>query len=363
MIPHSRPTIEPDDLAAVERVLASGFLAQGAEVRAFEEEAAALLGLRGGVATSSGTSALHLTLLALGVGPGDEVLIPSYVCAALLHAVRLAGARARIVDSELGGVNMSPDDAARKRSPSTKAVIVPHMFGAAAPVAAFRSLGVPVIENCAQALGGTVDGRPLGGFGDVTVLSFYATKMITTGEGGMLLSRHEGLLDDARDLRDYDKRPDYRLRFNYKMTDMQAALGRSQLRKLPRFVARRRELARRYHEVLGPRTQVYTPPREGSACYRFVFRVADPGAFVREMAADGVECNPPVFHPLHAVAGPDPCPAAEDVFRHAASVPIYPTLRDAEADEVAALAVRFAQARREPAGATSADGLARRTCG
>lgn len=362
-IPHSRPTIEADDLAAVDRVLASGHLSQGAEVRAFEEETAAFLGLRGGVATSSGTAALHLALLALGVGPGDEVLIPSYVCAALLHATRFVGARARIVDCEPDGVNISPRDAARKRSPSTKAIIVPHMFGAAAPVEEFRHLGLPIIENCAQALGATLDGRPLGSVGDVTVLSFYATKMITTGEGGMLLSNREGLLDEAHDLRDYDKRPDCRLRFNYKMTDMQAALGRSQLRKLPRFVERRRGLARRYHEVLGERTLVYTPPREGAACYRFVFRVADPKGFVGEMAADGVECNPPVFHPLHVVAGADPCPSAEDVFRHAASVPIYPTLRDEEADAIAALAARAVGTSGQRVGLSVHDGSSERQGG
>jgi dTDP-4-amino-4,6-dideoxygalactose transaminase len=340
VIAHSRPTIESDDIGAADRVLASGYLAQGREVRAFEEDMAALLHMRGGVATNSGTAALHLALLTLGVGPGAEVLIPSYACAALLHAVHLAGARARLVDSEIDGVNMSADDAARRVSPATRAIIVPHLFGTMAEVWAFRRFGIPIIENCAQALGATFQGWPAGETGDITVLSFYATKLITTGEGGMLLSRSSGMLDEARDLRDYDKRASYRLRFNYKLTDLQAAIGRTQLRKLPRFLERRREIARSYQDLLGGLATVYAPIRDSDACYRYVLAVSDPERFIQDMAAGGVECARPVHRPLHELVKSDACPSAARAYRHAVSLPIYPSLTDTETRMVGALAAQ-----------------------
>ncbi len=340
MIAHSRPTIEADDIAATSRVLASGYLAQGQEVRAFEEEMAAWLHLRGGVATSSGTAALHLALLALGVGPGAEVLIPSYACSALLHAVHLVGARARLVDCVIDGVNMSIDDAARRVSPATRAIVVPHLFGTMAEVWSFRRLGIPIIENCAQALGATFQGWPAGETGDITVLSFYATKLITTGEGGMLLSRSDGLLDEARDLRDYDKRANYRQRFNYKLTDLQAAIGRTQLRKLPRFLDRRREIARRYHAVLDNLAATYAPVGDGDACYRYVLSVSDPEAFILDMAADGVECARPVYRPLHELVKSDACPNAGRTYRHAVSLPLYPSLTETQVRMVGTLAAQ-----------------------
>ncbi len=340
MIAHSRPTIESDDIAAANRVLASGYLAQDREVRAFEEDVAALLHLRGGVATNSGTAALHLALLALGVGQGAEVLIPSYACAALLHAVHLAGARACLVDSVTDGVNMSVDDAARRVSPATRAIVVPHLFGTMAEVWAFRRFGIPIIENCAQALGATFQGWPAGETGDITVLSFYATKLITTGEGGMLLSRSSGLLDEARDLRDYDKRANYRLRFNYKLTDLQAAIGRTQLRKLPRFLDRRREIARSYQAELGNLTATYAPIRDGDACYRYVLAVPDPETFIRNMAATGVECARPVHRPLHELVRSNVCPNAARTYQRAASLPLYPSLTETQVRSVGILAAQ-----------------------
>lgn len=345
MIPHSQPTIEADDLAAVNRVLLSGHLAQGREVEAFEEEAAAALGQRGGVATSSGTTALHLALLALGVGPGAEVLIPSYTCVALLHAVRLTGATARIVDSEPNGVNMGVESASRLVNAATRAMILPHMFGTLAPLQVFRALGVPIIENCAHALGAAINGSPAGGGGDLTVLSFYATKMITTGEGGMVLSRSDGLLAHVRDRRAYDNRSDDRLRFNYKMTDIQAALGRSQLRKLPRFVERRRALALIYSTALREIIPAYTALREGDAVYRYVVRAPDPEAFIRSTSAQGVECKRPVHRPLDRFVPSPPCPHAAQVFRHAVSLPLYPSLTEDDVRNIAALVARVVDPR------------------
>ncbi len=337
VIPHSRPTIHDEDIQAVSGVLFSGHLAQGEKVREFEERVAAWMGCRGGVATNSGTAALHLALLTLGVGPGDEVLLPSYTCVALLHAVRYVGATPCVVDSEPGGYNISVQEAQWHVSPRTKAVIVPHMFGMPADLEPLASLGVPLIEDCAQALGATYHDQPVGRFGMISICSFYATKVITTGEGGMLLSDSELLLRRARDMRDYDGRAAHETRFNYKMTDMQAALGLSQLCRLPSFLARRRALASRYSAGLGGLPVSLPAARHGRThiFYRYVMGVGDAARLARRLGVKGIECKAPVFKPLHSYLKQDGFAQAEAAMRSALSIPLYPSLTDAEADRIA----------------------------
>jgi len=336
VIPHSRPTLAAEDIRAVTDVVRSGHLAQGEQVRRFEDAVARFLGRRGGVATSSGTSALHLALLALGVGAGDEVLVPSYTCVALLHAIQYVGATPRIADVDPGDYNLSPRAARRHITPRTRAVIVPHMFGAPADLDAIVSWGIPVIEDCAQALGATYRGRPAGSFGVLTVCSFYATKVITTGEGGMVLSDSDPLLRRIRDLRDYDGRSSLALRFNYKMTDMQAALGLSQLERLEGFLARRQALAARYAAALR-RLPVRLPeatPDRTHIFYRYVIGVQDAAGLARRLRTSGIEAKAPVARPLHQLLGLTGYPGAEDAARHAVSIPLYPSLCDADADAV-----------------------------
>jgi perosamine synthetase len=337
LIPHSRPTVDRRDIRAVSDVLRSAHLAQGEQVRRFEEAVASFLGRRGGVATSSGTSALHLALLVLGVGAGDEVLVPSYSCVALLHAVQYVGAVARPVDIDPETYNLCPRAARRYLTRKTRAVIVPHMFGMPADLEEIVSWGVPVVEDCAQTLGATYRGRQAGAWGVLTVCSFYATKVLTTGEGGMLLSDSDTLLRRARDLRDYDGRATLRVRFNYKMTDMQAALGRSQLRRLHGFLDRRRSLATRYTAALRslPVRLPQVPPDRTHMFYRYVIGVQDAVALMRRMHERGIECKPPVSGVLHRFLGQDGCPAAEAASRTAVSIPLYPSLSDADADVVA----------------------------
>lgn len=185
-------------------VVGSGQLAQGPRVEEFERGVAALVGVAGGVAVHSGTAALELALLVLGVGQGDEVILPSYVCTAPWLAVVRVGGQPRIVDIESTTYAIDPDEARKVLSPRTKAIIVPHMFGLPADLTRLRMLGVPLIEDCAQTLGATEAGCWVGSVGAVTICSFYATKLLCTGEGGMLLSNDRRLLDKGRALRDYD---------------------------------------------------------------------------------------------------------------------------------------------------------------
>jgi len=328
-IPHSRPSIAGADIRAVSRVLRSGMLAQGEEVRAFEAEVGAFLGLPPGVAVSSGTAALHLALQALGVQSGDEVLLPSYVCVAPLHALERLGAVPRLVDADPETYNLDPDDARRRLGPRTRAMIVPHLFGLPADLGPLLALGVPILEDCAQAMGATYRGRPAGAHGAVSVLSFYATKLLTTGEGGMVLSRDPRLRERVRDRREYDQRRRHAARFNYKLTDFQAALGRSQLRRLPAMLARRAAIAAAYRRAWrGLPLRLPAPgPASTHAYHRFVVsssRAA--GALTRQLAALGVVARRPVFQPLHRTLGQPGFPGTSEIYRRAVSLPIYPSL-------------------------------------
>jgi perosamine synthetase len=342
LIPHSRPTVSEDDAQAVARVVRSGQLAAGPEVAAFERELAARVGVADAAAVSSGTAALELALRALDVGPGAEVVVPTYVCDALHHAVTRCGAVPVLADADPATLTLSPVDAKRRLSRRTRAVIVPHAFGLAVDLAPFEALGVPVVEDCAQALGASVGARAAGSLGRVAVCSFYATKLITTGEGGMVLGPPD-LVARVRDLRDYDERADLVPRMNAKLTDLQAALGRSQLPRLDRFIARRRAIADAYRRRLAG--LACRPPADAGArhvYHRFVVEVEAPlPALIEALHARGVTARRPVFRPAHRALGLEGYPEADGLWSRCLSLPCYPSLSD---DEVAVVAAALAGA-------------------
>ena len=316
-------------------VLTSGQLAQGPQVKDFEEELGSFHDLLPGVATSSGTTALHLALLALGVGPGDEVLLPSYVCSAPLHAVYHSGATPILVDVDPTNGNIDTGDLTKRLTSKSKAIIVVHLFGLPANVREITALGLPVIEDCAQALGAELAGRKVGTFGRVAICSFYATKIITTGEGGMLLSSDPDLLARSRDLRDYDKKEDLRLRFNYKMTDLQAALGCSQFQKLKRFLDQREELARVYSEQLAKIPCALPRAQEGRIYYRYVVSVeGNIPELIYKLSNMGIEVARPVYRPLHLYFDLKDYPGAEMAWKSHLSLPIHPSLTSQDVHRV-----------------------------
>jgi dTDP-4-amino-4,6-dideoxygalactose transaminase len=320
----------------VARIVLSGQLAQGPEVAAFERELAARLGVEAAAAVSSGSAALELALRALGVGAGDDVLIPTYVCDALHHAVSRSGARPVLVDADPETLSLSAADARRRLTPRTRCVIVPHAFGLAVDPAAFET-GVPVLEDCAQALGAVVGGRAAGSLGRLAACSFYATKLLTTGEGGAVLGPAE-LVRRVVDQRDYDEREDLVPRFNHKLTDLQAALGRGQLARLDAFVARRRAIAARYRTRLAG-APCTPPPAAGErhVYHRFVVILDRPvGPVIARLEAAGITARRPVFRPLHRALGLPGFPEADRLWERALSLPCYPALTDAEVDRVAA---------------------------
>jgi perosamine synthetase len=337
MIPHSRPSISDDDAERVARVVRSGQLAQGPEVAAFERELAARLGVEDAAAVASGTAALELALAALGVGAGDDVLIPTYVCDALYHAVRRVGATPVLVDADPVTQSLSAKDALARRTPRTRAVIVPHAFGMATDLEPFVGLDVPVIEDCAQALGAALDGgRPAGSGGALAVCSFYATKMIAAGEGGAVVGP-AAVVARVREARDYDERSTLAPRTNAKLTDMAAALARGQLARLDAFVARRRALAARYRALLaGVPARLPADAGARHVYHRFVLGLdRDPAAVARALAERGVGARRPVFRPAHRARGLGDFPEADRLWAESLSIPCYPALGDDEVERVA----------------------------
>lgn len=340
VIPHSRPTLGQEESRALAAVVRSGRVAQGPRVEQFEQGVAAFLGLAGGVALSSGTAALETALLALGVEAGDEVILPSYVCSALWLAVMRVGAVPRIVDVEPGTYAISPEEARKAVTARTKAMIVPHPFGLPADLTALEGLGVPIVEDCAQTLGALERGRPVGTVGVLTVCSFYATKLLCTGEGGMLLSNDQALLERARALRDYDEAPALdAAAFNRKLTELQAAMGLVQLDQLRGFLDRRAALAARYSAALADSGLGLPVVPEGRThvFYRYVVRLAEAGLHpvegtIARLAARGIQCRRPVFRPLHQYLGLEGYPASEEAFATALSIPIYPSMTDREVE-------------------------------
>jgi perosamine synthetase len=344
LIAHSRPSISDDDVERVARVVRSGLLAQGPEVAAFERELAARLGVDDAAAVASGTAALELALRALGVGAGDDVLIPTYVCDALHHAVTRAGGTPVLVDADPVTLSMSAKDALARRTRRTRAAIVPHAFGLCVNLEPFRALDVPLIEDCAQALGATVDGRPAGASGTLAVCSFYATKMIAAGEGGAVAGPAE-LVARVREARQYDERDTLRPRLNAKLTDMAAALARGQLGRLDAFVERRRALAARYRRQLARAPLRLPADRPGHVYHRFVVGVdGDPAALAEALAARGVAARRPVYRPAHRALGLTGYPDADRLWSESLSIPCYPALGDEAADRVAAALVEALRA-------------------
>jgi dTDP-4-amino-4,6-dideoxygalactose transaminase len=331
-IPHCRLFVGESEARAAAAVVRSRQLAQGPQVGLLEQELGEYCGHRHGVAVSSGTAALYCALRSLGVGRGHAVVIPAYVCTALLNAVTATGARPVLADVDPDTGNMGPGEAKAVMRRNVKAVIVPHLFGFPAPAGEIeRETGVPVIEDCAQCVGAAIGGAPVGSLTAISVFSFYATKMLAAGEGGMIATSSTALARAAADIRDYDKRDNYRERFNFKLSDIHAAIAREQVRKIDVMVRRRRAIAAAYYSGLEDcGRKVRLPVKIESVepvFYRFVVRIGNgAGRVVAAMHAASVGCARPVFKPLYRYLGEKSLPGTETMFRTAVSLPLYPDL-------------------------------------
>lgn len=330
---------------AVRKVLAGGHVVQGPEVTAFEEEFASIVGRRTCIAVNSGTSALHLGLLAAGIGPGDEVVVPSFSFAASANAVVMAGATPVFADIEPATFGLDPAAARAAIGPRTVALMAVHLYGHPAPVEALRALadehGLLLVEDAAQAHASEAAGVPIGAWGDVAAFSFYATKNLTTGEGGMVVTADAELARRTRLLRNQGMQRQYHNEIaglNNRMTDIAAALGRVRLPALAAGNARRRAVAAAYDRGLA---EVVTTPSVAPGVqhvyHQYTVRTREREAVDAAMRSRGVETRVYYPVPIHRLPAydldldlPETRRAAEEVL----SLPIHPGLDDDDVDHV-----------------------------
>ena len=353
MIRLADPVLGPEELQAVAAVLASGQLVQGARVRDFEERVAAVVGTPHAIAVSSGTAALHLAILALGIGPGDEVIVPDFTWPACANVVELTGARAVLADIDPHTYNLAPATLAGLLTSRTKAIMAVHLFGLPADLEPILELadqrGIPVIEDAACALGATYQGRPCGGLGRVGCFSFHPRKILTTGEGGMLTTHDEALAARLRTLRNHGLVAEGNYgRFtcaglNLRLTEFQAAIGSVQMSRLPALVARRRELAALLLAQLAgcPGVQLpVEPPGHVTNWQAFVLTLADTvdrDAVRDSLRAGGVEATlgTHAISAQPAYAGREHCPNSLRAYRQSLALPLHPRMTEADVATVA----------------------------
>ena len=346
-IPAARPLIGDDERAAVDAVMASGMLAQGPEVAGFEREfSAELLDGRPAVAVNSGTTALHLGLLAAGIGPGDEVVVPSFTFAATANAVALVGATPVFADIEPRHFCLDVESVRAVLSPRTRAVMPVHLYGHPADMTGIGQLATVhdllVFEDAAQAHGATWAGRRVGTFGAAGAFSLYPTKNMTSGEGGMITTPSAELARLAKVLRNQGMERRYEnevVGFNTRMTDIHAAIGRVQLTKLAGWTAKRQENA----AFLSANIEgVVTPPTAPGAVHvfhQYTIRVIDQDrdAFAEELSKRGVGSGayyPTPIHRLPSFQLSLDLPVTELATSQVLSLPVYPSLTQGELETI-----------------------------
>jgi perosamine synthetase len=371
-IPLSAPDITDAEIDAVVSVLRTSRLSLGPQMQAFESAMAALAGVPHAIAVSSGTAGLHLALLALNIGPGDEVIVPSFTFIAVANAVRYVGAHNVFADIDPVTLNVSPASVEASITPRTRALIAVHTFGRPADMDALTTVAhrhnLLLIEDACEALGATVGNRPVGSFGEAAVFAFYPNKQITTGEGGMVVTPRAEAARRIAALRNhgrYESDPGgsapaalapaafsethAELGFNYRLSEIQCALGLAQLARLDAILARRDAIARRYCELLAGTPALVLPatdiPDQTLSWFVFVIRLGDPltsahrDRLRQSLAAAGIATGR-YFAPIHlqpayaAWRASSRLPVTESVADRTLALPFYNRLTDDQIQRV-----------------------------
>jgi perosamine synthetase len=339
----AKPPVGEEELAEIREVLESGQLTMGPKVTEFESLLAGLAGTSDAIAVSSGTAALHVAVLALGIGPGDEVLVPAYTFPATANVVALVGATPVLVDVDPVTMNMDTDDAARRVTSRTKAVLAVHLFGRPARLEELPA-GLPIIEDAAGALGARRGDRPCGSLGSIACFSFHPRKIVTTGEGGAVTTADADLAEASRSLRHHGWSPSGGYvdmpapAFNYRLSDVLCALGIPQLRRFDELYAAYDRIAAGYTERL---SRIVTTPttdagdRHGWQAY--VVQVDDRDRVMEGLRAQGIQCQIGTYalHRLSAYRDQGSFPGADAAFERALALPLHTGLTEPELDRVA----------------------------
>jgi dTDP-4-amino-4,6-dideoxygalactose transaminase len=368
MIHISLPATGEEEWEACREPLMSGWLTQGPKVAAFEQAFAERHRVPHALATTSCTTGLHLILAGLGIGPGDEVIVPAFTWIATANVVLYCGATPVFADVDRETYNIDPADLARKVTERTRAVIAVHMFGLCADMEAVRAAvpeGVPVIEDAACAAGASWRGTPAGGLGEAAAFSFHPRKSVTTGEGGMVTTQDAELAELMARMRNHgasvseEQRhvgpkpyllPEFNLLgFNYRMTDLQGAVGLVQLGKLDRFIAERHRQAERYRDGLQRLGWLRMPEfGDGGHAWQAFVTYVDPetapmprNALMERLQAAGISTRPGT-HAVHMLGyyrdrfglSPDDCPGARDCDANTMAIPLHNRMSDEDHDHV-----------------------------
>jgi dTDP-4-amino-4,6-dideoxygalactose transaminase len=332
-------------------VLASGELTRGPKVEEFEELVAAACGVEHAVAVSSGTAALHVAVLALGIGPGEEVIVPAYTFPATANVVALVGARPVLVDVDPETMNLDPGRVYDAVTPRTKAVMAVHLFGLPLDWEELQNAVPPevhLVEDAAGALGARWRGMPCGGLGVLGCISFHPRKIVTTGEGGAVTTSSGELADAIRRLRHHgiEPRGDFALPVagpNYRLSDILCAVGIPQLRRLPELLRRREELAAAYSERLAGIVDLPEPAEGDSHGWQaYVVRLDRRDEALLALREAGIEAQIGTYalHHLAAYADQGSFPGADRAFERALALPFHTRLTEAELDRVVSVLSR-----------------------
>lgn len=358
MIPYGRQTIEDDDIDSVIEVLKSDYLTTGPKIAEFEKSVADYVGAKYAVAISNGTSALHAACFAAGIGPGDEVITTPITFAASSNCVLYCGGTPVFADIDPKTYNIDPDDIRKKITDKTKAIIAVHLAGQPCDMDEIHKIAkennLIVIEDGAHALGSVYKGKKVGSLSDMTTFSFHPVKPITTGEGGMIVTDNEEFYKKMVLFRSHGITRDeammtrndgpwfyqqFELGFNYRITDIQCALGCSQMKKLDRFLAKRKEIVLRYNEAFADCENIVTPyqlPETESGWHLYIVQVknCDRKQIFEALRDKGIGVNvhyiPVYMHPYYQEHGYKDvhCKNAEEVYSHIISLPLYPGLTE-----------------------------------
>lgn len=353
MIPIAKPLIEQADIDAVVAALQSGQLTGGPIVQQFETELAHYSGYKHAVVVSSGTAALHIAMHALGIGKGDDVLVPDFTFIATANAPRYVGAKPKFVDVNPRTFTIDPEKLANAITPKTKAIIPVSLYGHAYDVDAVTELarqhGIPVVSDNCQAIGAAWNGSR--NFGDaMATLSFYPTKNMTSTEGGAILTDRDDLAEECRLWRNIGQRKPYdyaHVGYNYRLNSVSAALGLSQLHRLDAFTQKRRQNAKVLNELIGGTRGITTPfedPRATHVYNQYTIQTPHRDALKQHLAQSGVASN--VYYPvplsqLDTFGAKNPKPVTRRLCSRVLSLPVHPALSEADLQTIAAAVKSF----------------------